>query len=121
MRVAAGIAYHDDTVVEVARGIDGRCDTDVDRSARNDQSIDIPRAKRQVKIGLMKGAPAILGNDVIFRPWRDFLDDFLLPRAFSSPVHAWIASVIGPRAKAHIGVGNHEAPTLAVGSVVCHC
>src|ERR1051325_3080562 len=116
MRVAAGVAHNDDTVIEVTRGIYRRCDPDVHRSARNDQSIDAARAKRQVKIGLMKRAPAIFGDDVIFGSRCDLLDDFLLPQSSSGAVLSRIAVIVGPRPKAHICVSNHDAPTLAVRS-----
>src|SRR5215831_3322659 len=112
MGIATCVAHNDHAVVQITRGINGGGHADVDCSAGNNQSIDAPRAKRQVKISLMKSAPTVFGNDVIFGPWCDFLDDFLLPRAVSGAVHAWIAVVVRPGAKTHIGVGNHQVSTL---------
>ena len=63
MGIAAGVAHNDHAVVQITRRVNGGCDADVDCSAGNDQSIDAPGAKRQIKIGLMDGAPPVFGNE----------------------------------------------------------
>ena len=101
VRVATGVAHDNDVVIEIACRINRSGHPDIDGAARNDNRVDPSRAQRQVEIGLMKGAPAVLWNDRVLGPGRKFFNDFLFPGSFGCAMNRGIAIIVGPRAKAH--------------------
>ena len=94
MGVAAGVADDDNVVVQIAGCVDGRGDADVDGSAGNDQRIDAARAQCQIEVGLMKGVPAVFGDDVVLRTRRDLFDDFCSQEPSVAPCTVGLQSLL---------------------------